>query len=83
MWDELFSVLQHLVLLQGLKQNLVDFSTPEDHQIEKSPLTLAGIPCIRPFALDYMHLVCLGVVRRMSLHEGRTQHMQTVFSEKQ
>ncbi|KAL0150376.1 hypothetical protein M9458_054193, partial [Cirrhinus mrigala] len=37
----------------------------KDHQVEKSPLTLAGIPCIRTFALDYMHLVCLGVVRRM------------------
>lgn len=37
----------------------------EDHQIEKSPLTLAGISCIRTFALDYVHLVCLGVVRRM------------------
>ena len=36
-----------------------------NHQIAKSPLSMAGIPCIKPFALDYMHLVCLGVVRRM------------------
>ncbi len=37
----------------------------KDHQVQKSPLTMAGISCIRPFALDYMHLMCLGVVRRM------------------
>ena len=35
------------------------------HQSRKSPLITAGIPCIQSFALDYMHLVCLGVVRRM------------------
>lgn len=37
----------------------------EDHQIEKSPLTDIGILCIEQFALDYMHCVCLGVVRRI------------------
>lgn len=37
----------------------------KEYQQEKSRLTVAGIPCIQPFALDYMHLVCLGVVRRM------------------
>lgn len=37
----------------------------KDHQQAKSPLTLASISCIHSFALDYMHLVCLGVVRRM------------------
>ncbi|KAL1250936.1 hypothetical protein QQF64_018732 [Cirrhinus molitorella] len=37
----------------------------KDHQVDKPPLTLAGIPYIRPFALDYMHLLCLDVVRRM------------------
>lgn len=46
----------------------------KDHQIEKSPLTLAGIPCVRPFALDYMHLVCLGVVRRMLHYMQRGPH---------
>lgn len=37
----------------------------KDHQVKTSPLTMAGISCIRQFPLDYMHLVCLGVVRRM------------------
>ena len=37
----------------------------KDHQVKKSPLILAEISCIQSFALDYMHLVCLGVVRRM------------------
>ena len=37
----------------------------KDHQVGKSPLIAAGIPCVRGFALDYMDLVCLGVVRRM------------------
>lgn len=37
------------------------------HQMHKSPLIDAGIPCIDLFPLDYMHLVCLGVVRRLLL----------------
>ncbi|XP_041926913.1 uncharacterized protein LOC121690429 isoform X2 [Alosa sapidissima] len=35
------------------------------HQVKISPLSVAGISCIHGFSLDYMHLVCLGVVRRM------------------
>ena len=35
------------------------------HQKAKSPLIDAGISCISLFVLDYMHLVCLGVVRRL------------------
>ena len=35
------------------------------HQIRKSPLIDIGISCIRCFSLDYMHLVCLGVVKRL------------------
>ena len=41
-----------------------DWNYP-DHQHEKSVLIDHGIPCIRKFVLDYMHLVCLGVVRGM------------------
>lgn len=37
----------------------------KDHQIERSPLTDIGILCIEQFAVDYMHCVCLGVVRRI------------------
>jgi len=37
----------------------------EDHQLGISPLVSLGIGCVSQFPLDYMHLVCLGVVRRM------------------
>lgn len=41
----------------------------KDHQIDISPLINAGIgiACIKSFPLDYMHLVCLGVVKRMDI----------------
>ncbi|XP_077075167.1 uncharacterized protein LOC143726066 [Siphateles boraxobius] len=35
------------------------------HQNGETPLIRAGIPCVGSFVLDYMHLVCLGVVRRI------------------
>ena len=38
-----------------------------DHQIGKSPLIDSGIDCIIQFPLDYMHLVCLGVMKRLLL----------------
>ena len=36
-----------------------------DHQNARSPLSDCGILCIKGFPLDYMHLVCLGVVKRL------------------
>ena len=36
-----------------------------NHQTGTSPLIDAGVPCVTSFVLDYMHMVCLGVVRRM------------------
>ena len=36
-----------------------------DHQIGVSPLASLAVPIVTSFVLDYMHLVCLGVVRRM------------------
>ena len=36
-----------------------------NHQTSLSPLSAAGIPCVSSCALDYMHMVILGVVRRM------------------
>ena len=39
--------------------------TYEDHQCGISPLVEFGISCIDIFALDYMHMVCLGVTRRL------------------
>ena len=37
----------------------------EAHQTMVSPLVKYNIPCVSSFSLDYMHLVCLGVVRRI------------------
>ena len=37
----------------------------KDHQKGLSPLVDCGINFIRDFPLDYMHLVCLGVVKRI------------------
>ena len=37
----------------------------QDHQNGISPLVYFGISCVKSFCLDYMHLVCLGVVKRM------------------
>ena len=37
----------------------------EDHQLSRSPLIDLGCGMISGFVLDYMHLVCLGVVRRL------------------
>ena len=35
------------------------------HQLRKSPLIDIGIPCVELFPLDYMHLVSLGVMKRI------------------
>lgn len=43
-----------------------DFAYKE-HQLRRSVLTDVGIQCIQDFSLDYMHLVCLGVVKRLLL----------------
>jgi hypothetical protein len=37
----------------------------DGHQLNISPLTRVGFQCVKGFSLDYMHLVCLGVVKRM------------------
>ena len=48
-------------------RNDKDFSQMkyENHQKKISPLISVDIPCVSYFALDYMHLVCLGVTRRI------------------
>ena len=35
-----------------------------DHQIGNTPLIDSGIDCIMQFPLDYMHLVCLSVMKK-------------------
>lgn len=37
----------------------------EDHHHSKSPLQGLGIGLVSAFPLDYMHLVCLGIVRKL------------------
>lgn len=41
------------------------------HQNGSSPLISAGIPCVSAFVLDYMHTICLGVVRRLLVYLTR------------
>ncbi|XP_067229733.1 uncharacterized protein [Chanodichthys erythropterus] len=40
-------------------------ATDEEHHIQHSPLTEVGIDMVTCFPYDYMHLVCLGVMRRL------------------
>ena len=35
------------------------------HQSRITPLAASNIPCVSGFCLDYMHMVCLGVVKRI------------------
>ncbi|KAK0134198.1 Zinc finger BED domain-containing protein 1 [Merluccius polli] len=43
----------------------------KNHQTDVSPFIAAGIPCVSSFVLDYMHMVCLGVVRRLLIYLTR------------
>lgn len=65
--------VSHRVVFNYQSQEKVDARTEDDfikqaypiHQTGCSPLIAAGLQCIQPFVLDYMHVVCLGVVRRL------------------
>lgn len=48
----------------------------EGHQIGETPLLRAGVKCVTPFLLDYMPLVCLGVVRRVLIYLCRVTNPQ-------
>lgn len=45
-----------------------DEMTDEDHHTGPCPLKPLSVGCVSQFGLDYMHLVCLGVVRRLLLY---------------
>lgn len=65
--------VSHRVVFNYQSQEKIDARTEDDfikqaypiHQTGCSPLIAAGLQCIQPFVLDYMHVVCLGVVRRL------------------
>ena len=46
-------------------QDFHDFQYHPEHQHTQSILERISFPCVSNFVLDYMHLICLGVVRRM------------------
>lgn len=45
-----------------------DEMADEDHHLEPCPLKPLSVGYVTEFGLDYMHLVCLGVVRRLLLY---------------
>ena len=50
-----------------------------DHQREISPLVDLRINCVRQFPLDYMHLVLLGVVKRILIFLTKGPYMHLVL----
>ena len=49
----------------NLRTNQSFIKPYHDHQVGRTPLIDSGIDCIMQFPLDYMHLVCLGVMKRL------------------
>lgn len=61
------TVFNNATYNEGLR-NGADFNRGSylpNHQKDLSPLIQLGIDCVNQFPLDYMHLVCLGVVKRI------------------
>lgn len=42
---------------------MFDEMSDEEHHLGVSTLSAAGVGMVSQFVLDYMHLVCLGVVK--------------------
>lgn len=65
--------VNHRVVYNYQSQEMISQRTDEEfsrqsyasHQSGRLPLVDAGLQCVQSFVLDYMHLVCLGVVRRV------------------
>ena len=52
-----------------LRTNIAfDEMADENHHVGPCPLKPLKVGCVSQFGLDYMHLVCLGVVRRLLLY---------------
>ena len=49
----------------NLRTNQSFIKPYHDHQIGKTPLIDPGVDCTMQFPLDYIHLVCLGVMKRL------------------
>jgi len=52
----------------------------QSHQIKRTPLISSGLYCIKSFPLDYMHLICLCVVKRLLIFETGPKRMQIIKS---
>ena len=63
-WEGRIVYRSGVVAAARTDQAFADF-VYRDHQKVLSPLADAGVLCVSQFSLDYMHLVCLGTVKRM------------------
>jgi len=43
----------------------------EDHHVENSPFEFIDLKMVTQFSLDYMHLCCLGVMKKMFILHAR------------
>lgn len=58
-----------------------DSQLQEEHHKGTSPLTKLGIGLVDSFPLDYMHLICLGVMKKLLLFWMRGEHSVRVSAK--